>query len=104
MIPFLSYFLSVEEFFVLCVLLSWFCSTETDTPKKAVVNKPETKEAPAPKRDRIIGGIGGGGFMGGKEKGWVCFFDYITHFLRKISPILQEKKSPNFWNHPTAFK
>lgn len=50
--------------------------TETDTPKKAVVNKPETKEAPAPKRDRIIGGIGGGGFMGGKEKGEVCFFEY----------------------------
>lgn len=60
---------------IFCVLLSWFCATETDTPKKAVVNKPETKEAPAPKRDRIIGGIGGGGFMGGKEKGEVCFFE-----------------------------
>lgn len=45
---------------------------KTDTPKKAVVNKPETKEAPAPKRDRIIGGIGGGGFMGGKEKAGLC--------------------------------
>lgn len=103
MIPFLSYFLSVEEFFVLCVLLSWFCLTETDTQKKAVVNKPETKEAPAPKRDRIIGGIGGGGFMGGKEKGEVCFFENNS-FLKKNFTDSAGKKNRQISNHPTAFK
>lgn len=89
---------------IFCVLLSWFCATETDTPKKAVVNKPETKEAPAPKRDRIIGGIGGGGFMGGKEKGEVCFFENNSFLKKNFTDSAGKKKSPNFWNHPTAFK
>lgn len=88
MIFFLLYFLSVEEFFVFCVLLFWFCLIEIDMLKKVVVNKLEIKEVLVFKRDRIIGGIGGGGFMGGKEKGWVCFFDYIIYFLRKILLIL----------------
>lgn len=71
--------------------MTWFCLTETDTPKKTVVNKPETKEAPAPKRDRIIGGIGGGGFMGGKEKGDFCveynssLKNTVTQFSRNFA-------------------
>lgn len=48
--------------------------------KKVVVNKLEIKEVLVFKRDRIIGGIGGGGFMGGKEKGEVCFFEYNLFF------------------------
>ena len=42
---------------------------EPETEVKYVVEKKETQEAPAPKKDRIIGGIGGGGFISGKEKG-----------------------------------
>lgn len=48
--------------------------------KKVVVNKLEIKEVLVFKRDRIIGGIGGGGFMGGKEKGEVCFFENNLFF------------------------
>lgn len=53
---------------------------EIDMLKKVVVNKLEIKEVLVFKRDRIIGGIGGGGFMGGKEKGEVCFFEYNLFF------------------------
>lgn len=66
--------------FVFCVLLFWFCVIEIDMLKKVVVNKLEIKEVLVFKRDRIIGGIGGGGFMGGKEKGEVCFFEYNLFF------------------------
>lgn len=67
-------------FVIFCVLLFWFCVIEIDMLKKVIVNKLEIKEVLVFKRDRIIGGIGGGGFMGGKEKGEVCFFEYNLFF------------------------
>lgn len=85
------YFLSVEEFFVFCVLLFWFCFIEIDMLKKVVVNKLEIKEVLVFKRDRIIGGIGGGGFMGGKEKGEVCFFEYNLLFKKNFIDFVGKK-------------
>ncbi|XP_048754485.2 uncharacterized protein LOC125665730 isoform X2 [Ostrea edulis] len=43
------------------------------------LSKPETKEAPAPQRDRIIGGIGGGGFISGKEQDLTCAAECRTN-------------------------
>lgn len=91
MILFLLYFLSVEEFFVFCVLLFWFCLIEIDMLKKVVVNKLEIKEVLVFKRDRIIGGIGGGGFMGGKEKGEVCFFENNLFFKKNFIDFVGKK-------------
>lgn len=85
-------FLSDEEFFVFCVLLFWFCLIEIDMLKKVVVNKLEIKEVLVFKRDRIIGGIGGGGFMGGKEKGEVCFFEYNLFFKKIFIDFVGKKK------------
>lgn len=96
MILFLLYFLSVEEFFVFCVLLFWFCLIEIDMLKKVVVNKLEIKEVLVFKRDRIIGGIGGGGFMGGKEKGEVCFFEYNLFFKKIFIDFVGKKNCKMF--------
>lgn len=85
------YFLSVEELFVFCVLLFWFCLIEIDMLKKVVVNKLEIKEVLVFKRDRIIGGIGGGGFMGGKEKGEVCFFENNLFFKKNFIDFVGKK-------------
>ncbi|XP_062608391.1 uncharacterized protein LOC134270217 [Saccostrea cucullata] len=43
------------------------------------VNKPETQEAPAPRRDRIIGGIGGGGFNKNDNKVGSCASECRTN-------------------------
>lgn len=59
--------------------------------KKVVVNKLEIKEVLVFKRDRIIGGIGGGGFMGGKEKGEVCFFEYNLFFKKNFIDFVGKK-------------
>ncbi|XP_061179521.1 uncharacterized protein LOC133188155 [Saccostrea echinata] len=48
-------------------------------PTKWNVNKPETQEAPAPRRDRIIGGIGGGGFNSNKNKVGSCASECRTN-------------------------
>lgn len=45
------------------------------------LSKPETKEAPAPQRDRIIGGIGGGGFISGKEQGGTILISQLKEWI-----------------------